>query len=91
MVQKINFESRFIIFYNLGNQNGWPETQCKDGNKQSPIKIDPTLDDFEIIDDAQPFSFVGWDQVPKSSKLMNAGKLLKAIFEFEKPAMVSIL
>ena len=80
----------FPLFYFLfaaSSQNNWPG-QCKDGSNQSPIKIDPTEDDFEKKQ-MDPFIFVNYNQSSKSDpKLKNIGHTINVMFDFENTPMV---
>ena len=71
----------------IGTENSWPNAQCKDGNLQSPIEIDPRKTDFEKMG-FEPFVFKGYNQTPKRVKLMNAGFTIKAIFDFDEVPQV---
>ena len=77
-----------------GGESSWPEEQCKSGTKQSPINIDRTVSDFEMVNDMEPFMFSGFNQTPTAAKLMNIGFTVKATFEFtettQKKPMVKI-
>ena len=80
-----------LLCFNLASSqnNDWPG-QCQDGSNQSPIKIDPTLEDFEKVK-MDPFIFVNYNQTPKSgTKLINIGHTINVMFDFEKTPMVSI-
>ena len=77
-----------LYFLCVGSsQNNWPG-QCKDGSNQSPIKIDPTEDDFEKTQ-MDPFIFVNYNQSSKSDpKLKNIGHTINVMFDFENTPMV---
>merc|ERR1711971_730635 len=69
------------------SQNNWPG-QCKDGSNQSPIKIDPSEDDFEKTK-MDPFIFVNYNQSSKSDpKLKNIGHTINVMFDFENTPMI---
>ena len=78
----------FLYFLCAGSsQNNWPG-HCKDGSNQSPIKIDPTEDNFEKVE-MDPFIFVNYNQSSKSDpKLKNIGHTINVMFDFEKTPMV---
>ena len=76
-----------IFYVGKTEENDWPD-QCKDGTKQSPIKIDPQMVDFEKME-MEPFIFVNYNQKPKSGTMVkNIGHTINVMFDFEKTPMV---
>ena len=70
-----------------GQENNWPNDQCRSGTKQSPVDIDPTTFDLEMRV-MEPLIFHGYDQTPKSARLTNIGHTIEADFMFDKAVML---
>ena len=70
-----------------GQENNWPNDQCRSGAKQSPIDIDPSTFDLEMSV-MEPLIFHGYDQTPKSARLTNIGHTIEADFTFDKSAQI---
>ncbi len=63
--------------WTYNNQGAWTG-DCSTGKAQSPIEINPFTTDMDKKS-YMPFSFYGYDQTPKESKLMTTKNFVKAV------------